>query len=45
MVHLDNGWDWSAQQYFYSTVLKQGTFLASDFDMMGVSYYPFYSAR
>jgi len=44
MIHLDNGWDWSAQQYFYTTVLNQGTFITSDFDMMGVSYYPFYSA-
>jgi arabinogalactan endo-1,4-beta-galactosidase len=25
-------------------VLKQGTFVTSDFDMMGVSFYPFYSA-
>jgi arabinogalactan endo-1,4-beta-galactosidase len=45
MIHLDNGWDWSTQQYFYTTVLKQGTFTTSDFDIMGVSYYPFYSAR
>ncbi|KAL4896477.1 putative arabinogalactan endo-beta-1,4-galactanase A [Aspergillus ambiguus] len=45
LIHLDNGWDWSAQQYFYDTVLADGTALvASDFDLIGVSYYPFYDA-
>lgn len=44
MIHLDNGWDWSTQQYFYKTVLAQGTLVESDFDMMGVSYYPFYNS-
>jgi arabinogalactan endo-1,4-beta-galactosidase len=43
MIHLDNGWDWSAQQYFYDTVLQQGTLVSSDFDAMGVSFYPMYS--
>ena len=45
MIHLPNGWDWGLQQYFYTTVLKQGPFLTSDFDIMGVSYYPFYGSR
>ncbi|OIW35571.1 glycoside hydrolase family 53 protein [Coniochaeta ligniaria NRRL 30616] len=44
MIHLDNGWNWSQQQYFYQTVLAQGTLVESDFDMMGVSYYPFYNS-
>ncbi|KAH8885133.1 glycoside hydrolase family 53 protein [Thozetella sp. PMI_491] len=44
MIHLDNGWNWNTQNYFYTTVLNQGTLLASDFDMMGVSYYPFYNS-
>ncbi|ESZ94270.1 glycoside hydrolase family 53 protein [Sclerotinia borealis F-4128] len=44
MIHLDNGWDWSAQQYFYKTVLAAGPLVSIDFDMMGVSYYPFYSS-
>ena len=43
MVHLDNGWDWGSQKYFYDTVLKQGPFKSADFDMVGVSYYPFYN--
>ena len=44
MIHLDNGWSWSEQQYFYDTVLGEGPLKAIDFDVMGVSYYPFYSA-
>lgn len=43
MVHLDNGWDWGTQNYWYSTVLGEGPFTSSDFDMIGVSYYPFYN--
>ncbi|KAG9257906.1 arabinogalactan endo-1,4-beta-galactosidase [Emericellopsis atlantica] len=42
MLHLDNGWDWGVQEWFYSTVLSQGPLLSSDFDQMGVSFYPFY---
>ncbi|KAJ3578979.1 hypothetical protein NPX13_g1587 [Xylaria arbuscula] len=41
MIHLDNGWDWDTQEWFYSSVLEQGPLSASDFDMMGVSFYPF----
>lgn len=44
MIHLDNGWNWDTQNYWYTNVLKQGTLKLSDFDMMGVSFYPFYSA-
>lgn len=44
MIHLDNGWNWAEQSYFYKTVLGEGPLLASDFDMMGVSYYPFYDS-
>ncbi|CAN8099226.1 unnamed protein product [Discula destructiva] len=44
MVHLPNGWDWSLQEWFYQGLLAVGTFLETDFDVMGVSYYPFYSA-
>ncbi|KAJ4390804.1 hypothetical protein N0V93_004402 [Gnomoniopsis smithogilvyi] len=44
MIHLDNGWSWAEQEYFYETVLAEGPLLTTDFDMMGVSYYPFYSS-
>ncbi|KAL1854257.1 hypothetical protein Plec18167_000176 [Paecilomyces lecythidis] len=45
MIHLDDGWDWDAQSYFYSTALSEGPLLKSDFDLMGVSYYPFYGSN
>lgn len=45
MFHLDNGWDWESQKYFYDRVLASDTALeSSDFDLIGVSYYPFYNA-
>lgn len=44
MIHLDNGWNHADQSYFYKTVLGEGPLAASDFDIMRVSYYPFYSA-
>ncbi|KAL8403557.1 hypothetical protein RB594_008719 [Gaeumannomyces avenae] len=44
MVHLDNGWNWDTQKWFYESLLKQGPFVSSDYDIMGVSYYPFYDA-
>ncbi|CAM1506698.1 Fc.00g063390.m01.CDS01 [Cosmosporella sp. VM-42] len=45
MLHLDNGWNWSTQEWFYTTVLGEGPLSTDDFDMMGVSYYPFYSEK
>lgn len=44
MIHLDNGWNWSTQKYWYTTVLGEGPLLSTDYDMMGVSYYPFYNS-
>jgi arabinogalactan endo-1,4-beta-galactosidase len=44
MIHLDNGWNWETQKWWYTTALAQNTLLSSDFDIMGVSYYPFYSS-
>ena len=44
MIHLDNGWDWAAQEWFYDAVLTaDADFQASDFDLLGVSFYPFYN--
>ncbi|KAE8148172.1 putative arabinogalactan endo-beta-1,4-galactanase A [Aspergillus avenaceus] len=45
MFHLDNGWDWEQQKYFYDTVLGTGILLDDDFDAIGVSYYPFYNEK
>lgn len=44
MVHLSNGWDWSLQEWFYEGLLAAGSFETTDFDVMGVSYYPFYDS-
>ncbi|THY95649.1 glycosyl hydrolase 53 [Aureobasidium pullulans] len=43
MIHLDNGWDSATQLWWYKTILGQGPLKTTDFDMMGVSYYPFYN--
>jgi arabinogalactan endo-1,4-beta-galactosidase len=44
MLHIDNGWNWGTQQNWYDTVLAAGL-SASDYDVQGVSYYPFYSDK
>ncbi|KAB8296729.1 hypothetical protein EYC80_002149 [Monilinia laxa] len=44
MIHLDDGWYWSHQKSFYQSVLAAGPLASTDFDMMGVSYYPYYSS-
>ncbi|RYP05812.1 hypothetical protein DL765_009727 [Monosporascus sp. GIB2] len=44
MIHLDNGWNWDTQKWWYDLVLKQGPLTLDDFDVMGVSYYPFYNS-
>ncbi|KAH8722507.1 family 53 glycosyl hydrolase [Phaeosphaeriaceae sp. PMI808] len=43
MVHLDNGWKWDTLKWWFDTVQAAG-FSASDYDVQGVSYYPFYNA-
>jgi arabinogalactan endo-1,4-beta-galactosidase len=43
MLHLDNGWNFETQQWWYDTLLKQGPLTSADFDVQGVSYYPFYN--
>ncbi|KAI8941081.1 hypothetical protein NX059_002321 [Plenodomus lindquistii] len=45
MIHLDNGWNWDTQQWWYDLVLGSGGGLSSsDYDIQGVSYYPFYNS-
>ncbi|KAJ4324588.1 hypothetical protein N0V94_001158 [Neodidymelliopsis sp. IMI 364377] len=45
MIHLDNGFYWGTQQWWYDQVLASGGGLSlSDFDIQGVSYYPFYNS-
>jgi arabinogalactan endo-1,4-beta-galactosidase len=43
MIHLDNGWNWSTQKWWYDAVLAGGL-SPSDFDIQGISYYPFYNS-
>ncbi|EJD50129.1 arabinogalactan endo-1,4-beta-galactosidase [Auricularia subglabra TFB-10046 SS5] len=42
MIHLADGWNSSGQSNWYKSIQKQGGFTTSDFDIMGVSFYPFY---
>jgi len=44
MTHLDNGYDSSAQTYFYEQLVANG-FDMSAIDVQGVSFYPFYSTE
>ncbi len=43
MIHLDNGWDSDKQSTWYWTLVKTGIITTDDWDVMGVSFYPFYS--
>ncbi|TVY81418.1 putative arabinogalactan endo-beta-1,4-galactanase A [Lachnellula suecica] len=44
MIHTDNGWNWSTQSWFYKLILGAGPLTSSDFDLIGLSYYPFYDS-
>jgi len=44
MIHLDNGWNWETQKWWYDAVLAAGPLLRSDFDIQGVSYFSFYNS-
>lgn len=46
LIHLANGWDWSDLEYWYQGVFGiQGALTASEVDIMGVSFYPFYGTN
>lgn len=42
MLHLANGWNWSAVNSFLNQVFLPGKFATSDIDVLGFSFYPFY---
>lgn len=42
MVHVSNGWDSGLQNFFYDGIFRPGEFATGDFDLFGVSFYPFY---
>lgn len=43
MIHLDRGYDWGTQSWFYDSIISAG-FDMADVDVQGVSYYPFWDA-
>jgi arabinogalactan endo-1,4-beta-galactosidase len=44
MIHLDRGYDWGTQQWFYSNIISNG-FSMANVDVLGVSYYPFWDVN
>jgi arabinogalactan endo-1,4-beta-galactosidase len=44
MVHLDDGWNWDTQKWWYDNALSNGL-SKNDFDVIGISYYPFYNSK
>ena len=44
MIHLANGWDWSGLHSFFTGVFIPGALDASQLDIIGVSFYPFYDS-
>lgn len=45
MIHTDNAWNSDRTINWYTKVLAAGPLKNTDFDIMGVSYYPFYSEK
>ncbi|KAI0746704.1 arabinogalactan endo-1,4-beta-galactosidase [Daedaleopsis nitida] len=45
LLHLANAWDWSDISWFFSNVYVQGALAASEVDIIGLSFYPFYDSR
>ncbi|KAF5310556.1 hypothetical protein D9619_007865 [Psilocybe cf. subviscida] len=42
VLHLANGWDSSGTNSFYNQIFIPGQLAASDLDLLGFSFYPFY---
>ncbi|KAI9739215.1 MAG: hypothetical protein M1834_007428 [Cirrosporium novae-zelandiae] len=42
MIHLDDGYDEDKQGTWYWTLMKTGIVTTDDWDLIGVSFYPFY---
>lgn len=43
MIHIDRGYSWGDQQWFYDSIRNAG-FNMNNVDVLGVSYYPFWDA-
>ncbi|KAF2401254.1 glycosyl hydrolase 53 [Trichodelitschia bisporula] len=44
MIHLDRGYSWSTQEWFYDGIVKAG-FNMRDVDVQGISFYPFWDPK
>ncbi|KAI0720349.1 arabinogalactan endo-1,4-beta-galactosidase [Cerioporus squamosus] len=44
LIHLANGWNWSGLNSWFSGVFVPGALQASQVDIIGVSFYPFYDS-
>jgi len=44
MIHLADGWNWSGLDGWFGKVFIPGALSASEVDIIGVSFYPFYNA-
>ncbi len=44
LIHLANGWNWSGLNSWFSGVYVPGALQASQVDIIGVSFYPFYDS-
>ncbi|KAF7316537.1 Arabinogalactan endo-beta-1,4-galactanase [Mycena indigotica] len=42
VIHLANGWDASATNWFYNSIFISGQLSLADVDILGFSFYPFY---
>lgn len=42
MIHIDDGWNLTLQQDWFTAVTASGHFTKSDWDIFGFSFYPFY---
>lgn len=45
MIHVDNGWNKTLQLNWYQALLGTGKVKTSDWDVIGVSMYPFYGVN
>ncbi|KAK4625788.1 Arabinogalactan endo-beta-1,4-galactanase A [Fulvia fulva] len=44
LIHVDDGWDYDKQEWWYDTILAQGPLTDQDYDVQAVSYYSFYNS-
>ncbi|KAF4552526.1 putative glycosyl hydrolase family 53 protein 4 [Elsinoe fawcettii] len=44
MIHLDNGWDEGTMTWWFKSFFATGKVKASDVDVLGFSFYPFFGA-